>query len=193
MALFIFVLTLGNYMSNNSQIFFIASSGTFMQCAGVTILFIILNNNMLSLKNTTIFAELMKWSQEFPFFKRSVNAAPICGAVTLSSVGSVYAFGTKKGDTIEERVNILEKEIDVLRKQVIDSKEELLNKIYQKELESNNKFKYVDDEFKKFHKKLEAVIIGDYRWQIFSAFIIFLGLILTMISIYIPSISNIIS
>jgi hypothetical protein len=147
---------------------------------------------MLSLKGTSIISELMKWIREFPFIKKSYKITAGSGAIVMGG-GSAYAFGRKKGDTIEERIDLIEKEIDGIRKQIIDSKEELLNKINQKELESNKKFESVDGEIKKIQGKLEAAVIGDYRWQIFSAVVIFLGLVLTMISIDIPSISNTIS
>jgi hypothetical protein len=189
MMLFIIVVAIGKYMPNNSRIIFITISGIIMQCVGVIFLLLILNNNMLSLKGTSIISEFKKWMQDFPFIKKSVNITPSSAAMVMDA-SSAYVFGSTKADTIEERINILEKEIDVIKKQIFDNKEELLNKINKKESESNKKFDSVDGELKKIQGKLEAAVIGDYRWQIFSAFIIFLGLMLTIYSIYIPLISN---
>ena len=177
--LFVIVLIAGNLFPNYSGVIS-KTSGTLMQVVGVTILLFILNNNMLSLKGTSIFMELKKWIQEFPFIRKSVTIVGGVGAV-VSGVGDVSMSIKKQGNTIEERIKILEEEIDLMRQEAIKNYDKLIKTINQKEVESNKKLDSIGEEVKKLQGKLEATVIGDYRWQIFSAFVILLGLILTII------------
>ena len=99
----------------------------------------------------------------------------------MSSVGSPYVFGTKKGDTIEERINNLEEEISIIRKNIFDVKNEMIGMINKKEVEYKEKFEDVNKSLKKIKEKIETTVIGDYRWPIFSGNLVINGLILSMI------------
>lgn len=160
--LFSMVLIAGKLFPNNKYII-VTTSGTLMQAVGVTILLFILNNNMLSLKDTSIFIEFKKWIREFPFIKKSVTIVADAGAFVFGA-GDVSMIVKKQGHTMEERIRILEEEIDLIRQESIKNYDKLVKTINQKEVESNNKLDSIDGEVKKLKGKIEATVIGDYKW-----------------------------
>lgn len=178
--IFSFLLISGWWIWSNQSLFILKIGSFAMQAVGVAILIFILNQNIITINNTSIIADARKWLVENPFNKRS-QSVEITGSGGIAAGGTAKARGKKIGNTIEEKIMILEEEIESIRKEADENKNALNMKIAANKREADEKYNNIKSCVSKIETKLEGTVIGDYKVQLFGTWMILLGLFLSVL------------
>jgi hypothetical protein len=180
-VIFITVIIVGKLCPNQASTIFKISS-MFMQAFGVALLVYVLNLNMITIRDASILVDAKKWMMECPHNKKT-GVVSFPSITVTATVSAPKIRGKVVGNTLEERIKVLEGEIEDVRKENGDNRKFLTNKIEKYKDDSNNNVAAVNAEIRKIEAKLEGAVIGDYRLQLFSTIIIMLGLIISILPV----------
>jgi len=175
-ALFFLTIYLAKRPWKRHSICIYKFSSMFMQLIGVTFLLFLLNENILAIKNKTFINEISRWAAENPFNKKDaiIKLEGLSGKIGFSGMSARIK---KIGKTPEERISILEEELEALREELKRENNNLRKTINEYKVETDSKISEMNNSYGKLNELVERVVVGDYRFPVFSSLMIFWGLI----------------
>jgi len=181
LILIILVFAAAKYWKSQSGNIYRVSS-VLMQLIGLSILLYLLNQNIFIIKNTTFVKEVQKWAIENPLNRRDA-VVKLDGSSAYVGVGAVSGDVKITGRTLEERLSVLEKEFDNFKEKIEIEKSKLYQVINNNKADTDSRIEKINEKYSNVNKVIEKVVLGDYRFALFSTFMIIGGLLLSLFPI----------
>ena len=148
-------------------------SATFQTLGGVIIVYSI-NDNMGMFRNQNIIQIITDWFKSFPLLRRSVVVG-VVGVGGLAIAGSAEAHVSRRCNTLEERVEELERQLGYCRELIYRKEGEILTKIAVVKTDFNKQLTTHSDHLNLLSQKLESSIVGGFKSQIFGVILAIYG------------------
>lgn len=172
--LFIMALAAGRLFPRQRRVI-LTGSGILMTAAGIFIALFLLNQNMVTLQNQSLFAHLEQWRTQFPLISRSAEVR-LTGLEARARAGDLGVSTSRPTPTTEERLAELEKAVKEIRKEASDHR-----------VATKQETERVDARVSALATALQDTVIGDFRWPLFAAMISVFGLVLLSWESFRPS------
>ena len=155
-------------------------SATFQSLGGVIIVYSI-NDNMGMFKNQNMFQIIWNWCKSFPLFRRSVVVG-VMGVGGLGIAGSAEGHVSRRCDTLEERVEELERQLGYCRELIYRKESEILIKLSTVKTDFEKQLATHSDSINQLSQKLESSIVGGFKFQIFGVILAIYGAVISIFS-----------
>jgi hypothetical protein len=156
-------------------------AGVTLQIVGGGFVLFSINKNMGVFNQATLGQRMTRWWRSRPFRKRGDISLQVQDAIHLQMSGSPVLLVHRKGGTIEERVQELEKRIEEFYKEMKNG-----DKALQKAIESAKeelRSEHIDEVRKiaEIKSLLKTTIVGSVNSQFFGILLVFYGTALPII------------
>jgi hypothetical protein len=153
-------------------------SATFQSLGGVIIVYSI-NDNMGVLKNENIFRIIWNWLRSFPLIRRSAVVG-VMGVGGLGITGSAEAHVSRRCDTLEDRVEELERQLTYCRELIYRKEREILSNLSSVRTDLEKQLATHSDNLNQLSRKIESSIVGSFKSQIFGICLAIYGAVISI-------------
>jgi hypothetical protein len=155
--------------------------GAVLQLIGGIIVLYSINDNMGLIKRETLWSAVVSWAKSSPLFKKSVTIN-INGVESPDSfVGNVTVTVKRRGNTINEKIEALEKEVAECRKLIIVQENVFNEKISNIQANLDSSISQNNREIQNVKKLLDDSVVGSIKLQIFGVLLVIYGAFLGLI------------
>lgn len=144
------------------------------QLVGGLLILYSIDSNIGVIKQESLCFMLASYVKDFPLIKRSVTAEPK-GVSTIGSTGRVVAGIDRNPQSIEEKIEHLQEQINKLKTDFVQKFKEVNEKIDQKSKIINTKVQNTKEELRNIESKVGKVSIGGLKVQLFGVLLIIYG------------------
>lgn len=135
-----------------------------------------IDSNIGILKGGNLFVEIISYLKSFPLIKRSVVIHSQAAVSSAYSITGKVKVG-RKPNTISEKIDYLQEQIDDLKSEYGHNIKELHKKIDGIYKEIGKKINQTNATVRAIEAKMEIVSVGDVKIQLFGVFLIIYGAI----------------
>jgi hypothetical protein len=155
-------------------------TGTLLQIAGGLIVLHSLDGNLGLFKQQNLLSVFLRWTQEFPRFRRhSVSMSGVAMVGTFSIAGDL-TVGQRTTTTIEERVAELERKLKEESDKLRALEKSTQGRLESLKIELSQTIAAVDNGLRDLADKVESAAIGGLKQQLFGVLLAIYGAVVSI-------------
>lgn len=152
-----------------------------MQLTGALLIIISIDSNIGLLKNNTLWGLVTTWYRQRPWLKTEKKSVEASINVTVSGM-EANARGHKTPETLEEKIEVMEKKLEWLNEDFTKNKKRTDKKLQNLESNINES---INSQSKRIGQLKNTVIqstIGGFKLQVFGVLLVFYSSILSYVT-----------
>ena len=149
--------------------------GAVLQVVGGLIVLYTVNENIGTFRGQTLYSMAIGWLKEFPLIRRSftLHAQAVMSTAMMSS--SVTAHVKRKFNSVEERIEELQRQIDECRQLVHDREKEMRTAIERIKEELRKEISSNSGKISDVNLLLANTVVGGIKTQLFGVLLVVYG------------------
>jgi hypothetical protein len=152
-----------------------------LQLVGGLIVLYKINENIGLFKQQNLLSMAVGWLKEFPLIRRSETVELKAGVIGVSSAGPVSVHVKRKCDTVEERLEELERQIDECRQLVHDKEKEINFTIVRVRQELEKEISVNRDRVQDVSSLIDQTAVGGIKVQLLGVLLVIYGAIIGVV------------
>lgn len=155
--------------------------GPMLQMVGGAFVLYFLNENMGVFNRGTLIQRIVAWVKSCPLRKKHYALHAGSGAIQVQGGGTAMATVARSGETIQERLEILEKRIDEIRKEMHDGEKRLRADLESTREQLRSEIHEKAKEIAEVRSLIATTVVGSVNPQFFGILLVLYGTALPLV------------
>jgi hypothetical protein len=155
-------------------------TGSILQLIGGLVVLFSINKDIGIFKHGNLFSMVKNWFKAFPLIKKTITLNVASGVFT-TTFGTPTITIKHKFNTVGEKLEELERQIDEYRKIIFDRENTMMERLSSIQSKLEGSILKTNNEVQDVKKLLDESVVGSFKEQIFGVLLVIYGAVLMLL------------